>query len=1438
MPKKIILVVLLCYCFALANAQAPANDNCENAIALGVVPACPTAIFSNLNATATNIGDNNNTFCADDGNVSRDVWFTFTTTNDVAEYEIKVKSSGQNGIKGANISVFRGACGINNLAKLCIDTLNSSPNEMTMLARGLSPSVTYYVRVSDAISAGDFTICVKKFELTTMKNGSSDACAGTIYDSGGPNKPYKNNENYKYTICSDVTHRCIAFTLTKYYLEVGEKLIFYNGSDTTAPILRKIDGIDFNTAFNTGGVDFNVYANAPCLTIQFISNANEVAEGFEGKWQCSQNQCPIFEDIDFKTNPTENEILTSVSRPGTDVKISRISCGTDKENYGIFNTTDNSELGLSSGIVLTTGKISSINQAANFIANTRLDIEGDKDLDSLSLSSGGSVSKDACSIEFEVFANTDEISFDYVFGSEEYPDFISDPKFNDIFALMIEGPGIQGDAFINPKENLARLPDGTPIAINEVNHGYNYEYYRNNYDGKKIVFNGLTAAKNGTQKYLTAKSKVIPCNTYKLKMAIGDRGDGKMDSGVFIGNIKSTTPEIGFKSGIGLDGLIEQCSNNADNLIIKLNGSSTKNETYIVTISGTANQGIDYITTLPNVLNIPSGTTEVSFPISIINDNITEGEETITISISKDFGCGLKTIASKTISIKDNISLDIQDTVNVCSAGNGVHVKAKGATNYVWSPISAFEEPYEATTFFTPKLSGWYYVQGIAGLCSVKDSFYANVIAPTLKIAALGDAKVCENTPIILQANNNFGNQNIKWQPDVFVASQTGNRVIIKADMSATITATALVGGCSVADSFDIEILAVNMPNIVRTDTVCYKEKTLIAYKTDAPNTTFEWTPIGLTDPKKDNVYITPTQDITYILKGTTQQCTVFDTINVYVNGKLDINTKDTIQVCKGSSVAVSASLSNNTTPNQVNFRWFAKNTLINSPNNLTTNIQPAKSGWLFAEAKYKNCIIKDSVFVSVDSLPTLTSIKAIQQKMLYCQGDTILFYSDASFPKNLYPYANYQWQAPINNALSPLDKVNLKIVAQKTQTYVRTISNGACVLKDSIQIVVLPPSSAIAVSDVTLCEGKSAELTIKNAADYDNFKWSPSDKLSCADCASPTTTTAGNYTIVATRTGECPQSKTISVSISDPIKLSAYNDKFCDASSINTTVNILNFKTVSWSPIDGLSCADCPNPTITKAGTYTVTEKLCNSKATVTIVALNEKIDILDKYVICDDKPIAIPIAKPANFDTLYIGKWKVYKDTTLRLPSYGKYTVSGTSKNGCFFTKQLELIQAKKVEISISASPYNVSLNGSKITLEAKTNQNKGTLLWFDNSAEDKINVFPKDTATTYSVRVLGEEGCWNEAYITIYNVLAPTIFTPQANSNTTFDLYKTPKQFTFNGLVVFNRWGNEVFRNAKDSTWDGTSDGTPLPSDVYVYTIRLNHNIILKGEITLLR
>ena len=153
---------------------------------------------------------------------------------------------------------------------------------------------------------------------------------------------------------------------------------------------------------------------------------------------------------------------------GTGVTILNETLVCSNGGAAIFNGGGTTNIGINSGIILSTGDANvAIGPNDDFNAGViGFPNNTDSDLEQIA---GVSIN-DACILEFDFIPVSSTISFQYVFGSEEYNEFVCS-AFNDAFGFFVSGPGINGP-FSNNAINIALLPDGvTPVTINTVNIG-------------------------------------------------------------------------------------------------------------------------------------------------------------------------------------------------------------------------------------------------------------------------------------------------------------------------------------------------------------------------------------------------------------------------------------------------------------------------------------------------------------------------------------------------------------------------------------------------------------------------------------------------------------------------------------------------------------------------------------------------------------------------------------------------------------------------------------------------------------------------------------------------------------------------------------------------------------------------------------------------------
>jgi gliding motility-associated-like protein len=1471
------------FLFTVSLFAQPINDDCLGIIDLGVVPFCPDTVFyTNLNATETDIGNDNIPAPGACGNnditfVGNDVWFQFTTSDTITDYTITVTGitdgMGSTAMTNPQIMLYRGDCAFDDLALFACGSSDDGEFILELDVLDLDINEVYFIRINDwspsaSPNWGSFQLCIDEMDpISTIDQGGSNACTGELYDTGGPDGDYGPSENNAFTICPPFgQNACVTFTLQYYNLEnFNDQITFYDGPDTSSPVIGNIDGN--GNGNNSGGVCYTVQATSGCLTVQFTSDGFTEFEGFGGTWQCSALPCEPIEGIDVDGNITEQDIIDNVSTPQTLVTIDTIICRPDA--YGTFTASDNSGLGLEKGLILTTGSIFNALGPNNSGSTTTVNGGGgDSDLDYLSTQSGNSaLSNDVCIVEMDVFVATDELVFEYVFGSEEYPEFVNS-TFNDIFAFLISGPGITGDVNIANQENIAIVPNTTtPVQINSLNDNINWEYYRDNLGGQSIQYDGLTSDYLGIKKSMTARKMVTPCNTYHLKFAIADRGDSSYDSGVFISEIKGGTPTLSVNFASGVDYLVESCTGVDDELLITLSNPLPDSAVYDVIIGGTATQGIDYILNIPNQVTIAPGQTELSYPFIPLSDALIEGTETIIITLTSNFGCGDIELTQITVELSDAPVVDIfagQDTAFVCS-GECLVMEVEGAVDYFWEPVSIVDNPTSANPEACPLTSQFLYVTGsISALpgCSDSDTIWLEVVDPQMEIVPLGSVDLCEGNSVQLQAMNNVGNTNLEWSPSGTLDSDDQEIVTATPNVGTTVyTATVTISGCSATDDVTVTVDAFDFPTLTTTDTlICQGQSVQLANNIPITTTTYEWTPNEALSPSNtvSGPLATPLVTTTYTLEATSASgfCSDIATVDIEViPAEVTIMPEDTAYICKGELTTLTAS----TTTGMV--EWTPSIGLSDT-SSLTVTVDIDESYWYYASMTVGACTVTDSVYVRVDSIPDLP-IQAIPDDAPYCPGEIITLISPTYEPLD-YPDIEHIWM-PGLGAESDLENLNLVITTVETVTFVRTTTNNACVQQDEITIDVVDAGDIqLAWSDTTICAGEPLSNEVFNGTDPE---WSPATALSCTECFNPTITALDTiqYTVEVNIEG-CPISGTVQVNVIPNATGSVIGDTdlcFGSDTTLNLSVDNTPGTVYSWTsdPLDPtlIPTEAQPNVTPLQTTTYSVTVSngICDPyEEQVTIFVIDNPIITIDPdSTICQGEEITLNAYSTEAGGTFVWNGPNVDNELgmsiTVSPADTASYTVNYSDGCGNTFEGTITVSVVENVTLTIEIDPDTSAYQqGAMVVLTAVPSETVvgGTYLWSNDDIGQVIDYtlleIPMDTV---SVVLTSPEGCQYSAEA-IYTVNAPEFeapnaFTPNGDGVSDYFNVRYSLNLEIVDFKIFNRWGEMVYNNDTPTTgWDGKKKDKDLPADVYMFFVKAQTPSgeikILKGDLTLIR
>ena len=295
---------------------------------------------------------------------------------------------------------------------------------------------------------------------------------------------------------------------------------------------------------------------------------------------------------------------------------------------------------------------------------------------------------DLCILEFDFEAGGDSISFNYVFGSDEYLEWVNS-EYNDIFAFFLSGPGISGPfgspaGFLDGAINIAEVPETDPtlpVTISSVNNITNPEYYIDNFANNNICIDGYTQT-------FTASASVQCGETYHIKLAIADGSDDALESFVVLeeGSFSSNAIDIvadasleGAEIFLGDTTVVEGC-NDAVFTVIRPDDSET--DTIYLNVYGTASMGGDFSSVFSIVIMEP-GQSTANVSLGVINDNVNEDPEWVTVEYEYINDCGDTILSSATIVILD------PEPITLFTAPVGC-LDAAGNIELIVNPLSGY----------------------------------------------------------------------------------------------------------------------------------------------------------------------------------------------------------------------------------------------------------------------------------------------------------------------------------------------------------------------------------------------------------------------------------------------------------------------------------------------------------------------------------------------------------------------------------------------------------------------------------------------------------------------------------------------------------------------------------------------------------------------------
>ena len=885
-------------------------------------------------------------------------------------------------------------------------------------------------------------------------------------------------------------------------------------------------------------------------------------------------------------------------------------------------------MGLETGIILSSGNVN-LAQGPNSGGGTGSAAGGgfsDPDLNGLT----GQSLFDVAVLEFDFIPTTDVIKFDFVFGSDEYCEYVNS-QYNDVFGFFISGPGIAGS------QNIALVPsDGSAITINTVNNGLNSAYFVPNSSscGSGPINNDIEY--DGYTTVLTATA-VIPdtsCQTYHLRLGIADGSDAIYDSGVFLkkGSFNAGSEyEVTANDLIsGTDETVEGCGD-AFFRFNKLADSKFPVD-ITFTILGTATSGVDYAP-LPTTITIPAEDQYFDLPVTIFADGIPEGLETIELLIDANVCSCLNPTIVLNIVEPDPILVQQFDTV-LCEGSSGSLVLDPNAVGgappltYDWSNGSTL------SSITVPSATGTYSVT-VTDACGGTEEAVWNITeapAPTVDIS--GDGSICNggfvdidlaftgtgpwtveiykdgllwNTMTFLTANAVFSvsDVGVYTVPGVSTSSCDGFGYGAATITEATLQTTAIVSNelCAGQDNGSIEVIPINPGSY-----------------------TYTWSPSQPDNPLIENL----SPGLYELTISDASGCTAIETYDVFAATPMTVDSFSTEVNCLNPSDGTIDLLVGGGQPGYT-YTW-------DNGANTASLFGLTVGTYYFTVTDANNCEVTGSETVEEgDGFPVANIEPA---PMIDCNNPTISLSGNGS---STSAGTSYSWVTTDGNIVS--GSTTLSPVIDMGGTYTLIVTNAlGCVKDTSVTVLddLTEPIANVAALGELDCSNPSMTLVDNGSSTGSDFSylWTTADGniVSGNTSLTPVVNLSGTYTLVVTNdVNGCTATVDVPVT-GDTISPIAMINPAGALSCVDSVITLDGAGsstgseyTYNWTTSDGniISGEDALNPVINQQGAYTLVVTNSNNGCTSTeSIAISENMDVA---VVDAGSPLVIGCSQPS---------------------------------------------------------------------------------------------------------------------------------------------------------------------------------------------------------------
>ncbi len=843
-----------------------------------------------------------------------------------------------------------------------------------------------------------------------------------------------------------------------------------------------------------------------------------------------------------------------------------------------------------------------------------------------------------------------------------------------------------------------------------------------------------------------------------------------------------------------------------------------------------------------------------------------------TLTVESASGC----TASITQTLQAQLIEDIrlEDSLTVCP-GDSIALNPQPNANYAyeWGASTDIADPTSPNPTVAPSQTTTYTVDisGFDGVCAVERTITV-FVPPAITAEAPPDTVTCAEE-VVLAGSSNTGAV-FRWASDLTfddIIGTTASTTVRLIGEETYYFSASDVYGCVAIDSVTVLSQAVNaelasnlavcpgsfgrvsVVNLDTTDQLSYNwsPDSLLAFGDSTALAFFDFPAAG-------------SYDVTVEVNNQFG-CSLLDSTQLILVDTLLQDSFQMVQQCSGYTVDFSTSSVN--APYMV---WRFGDPEAPSAVQQGGSVSHTYSGPGTYEVQitYSSFIpCQDTITLEVE-VEEPAIVPGFSYAIVGCADTLLVEFQDTSLNAQS---EIVEWAWDFGNgqtASGPQASIVLQ-ASQALSVNLEITSSDGCVDEVSEEIEFDLP--ALSFPD-TLYACSGALLALNPSPDFGyNYTWSPGDLLENPNAANPVVLLEDSqtFTVLATQIdGICAFADTVVANLAPPISYTLTPDTLVCQGDIVLQAQSSEAVDYVWADNSEFNSllGGMPVLEVEAAGTRTYYVRMtdafgCQVVDSVEVQGSNILVFADPQINICESDTVRLDIINLQENQTLFydwapdaaIIEGQGTSSVLVQPAADQTFSVMVMDELGCALTETIQVnIEQAVPPLSVSAAQDTI-FEAGEVQLFATPDAgydyrwSPAGLLNNPFSADPIARV---DTTTTFRVVVTDENGCTNEALLTLTllgecvppYIFVPNAFTPNSDNlndelavkgNTIDELY----------FAIYDRWGEKVFETTDQSVgWDGSFRGRALSPDVYGYYLEARcfngEFYTQKGNITLIR